>query len=150
MDPMKADEIDMRAVYVVIAVVAFTIGVVVTTIIMSSMKNEDRHEPENRLYITLSSTERELVIEYLYDDEFDWGAHRVEVCPVNGTDDWAANSTVLEAEGDLTTKYGDTIVFRDPSGWGPETGEEYLVRIIDIANNEVVREQTLTASPIPP
>jgi hypothetical protein len=143
---MSENGIDMRAVYVVLFIVVFTISVVVTTIILSSMKNDERHDPENRLDMTLSSEKNELAIEYLYDDEFDWGAHRVEVCPWNQTDDWNANSTLLQAEGDPTTEYGDTIVFKNPSGWGPEAGEEYIVKIIDTTNNKVVREQEVTAS----
>ncbi|MGA1872672.1 MAG: hypothetical protein ACMUHY_03285 [Thermoplasmatota archaeon] len=143
---MATNRLDMRAVYIAIFVVVFTLSVVIVTIFLSG-DDEDTGHVNQRLDMSISAGDNELVVEYLYDEEMDWGDHKVMVCLTSEIGTGSVNMIKLSAEGDLTTEYGDMIFFRDPDGnWDPLEGMEYTVRIVRIDTNKVVWEDEFRAS----
>ena len=124
-----------------VSMVFITICAVEICRIVASDGYESGHRAQ-KLIVTISSEDDELEVLYQFDEKKDWGEYRILV---SSSDD-LFDRTELFAEGDLKTGYGDVLIFKDTKGeWDPETGIEYIVKVVLRETNTVIWEDDIIA-----
>ncbi|MGA1820116.1 MAG: hypothetical protein ACMUHU_03805 [Thermoplasmatota archaeon] len=131
-----------RTVIISVIITAIASGITVGCLLFLSGDDGDKGHVEQKMVITISSEEDELIVDYRYDQRMDWGEHRILVSRIDDT----SNRTELSAEGDQRTGYGDVLIFRDAKGeWDPEPGIEYNVKMVRRESNLIIWEDDIVS-----